>query len=894
MNFGTTYYARVQAVDAGGLAGAYSSTDTETTGTPPLTPLSDGNPPASSPTPVVVGGIGYLHVSWSAITNNDLVTYEVHLSTTSGVPSPGTGTKAAEIMGTAVVLERTPAGVNLAYGTTYYVKIIAKDADGAAVIGAQASGTPLKALIGDVSITPGDIGSSTTIEMNAAILGSANGKNKVTYTTIAPTVTDANIAGDTWFVRNAVTGVVSAQYEGTGGTAGAYTWTQKTLDSAVIAALDAGKITTGTLDALRIGANSIRTKHLAVGGDNLVSDSSFESGDFNAHNIASSATLVRAFDTVTKKSGLQSLKHTVGVAFTGGIQNILTHGSATDSTLHPRAAPGDTWRFSFWARSNTGNTIQARPAVLFRKTSDPTTAVHSGTGNYITLTTTWTLYSMEKLIPTTETEELYVMGQVAVQNGSLGDVVYVDDLELRKRLDGTLLVDGTVAANKITAGTFTGGTFIVGTGGILRTAGSEVTLTSSGITVTGTSSSIQADAIVSGNIIATAALTVNGTLTVANSGWVQSTGYTTGGTSGYRLSATGLDVKAGTINAGAIVTGNIGAAGAAGLTLTNGSYIQLTSGYIKGGGYVGTVYSSTASAGFYFGNDGLRIATGNISISGGAISGDTISGTNFTVNSGGSITGTGFTLSSAGLTISSGTIGGVTIESNQIRSSNYDNVGPTYGGWMINSTGAVFNNVTVRGTLEGVTGSFTGTLGTYGDAGEAIKFVAPGAGTGWDYPYVGVEFDSNQTVNGYIYGSGSTLQMTNPYSGASSTNMARLVIWTGGVEISGAGIFRPLTGIQNYVPNELAISNIKSGKKTIGSGWSGANPVVQTVTVSAAITTGGYAGTERSAVATIYGANAENWDVSVMNQTSTGFDLRVRRLAGSGTSVDVNWILTSQ
>lgn len=68
----------------------------------------------------------------------------------------------------------------------------------------------------------------------------ANGKNTVTYSTALPG-TNANKAGDIWFVRDGA-GTITAQYEGMGGT----TWTSRTLNSSVIANLDAGKITAGS------------------------------------------------------------------------------------------------------------------------------------------------------------------------------------------------------------------------------------------------------------------------------------------------------------------------------------------------------------------------------------------------------------------------------------------------------------------------------------------------------------------------------------------------------------------------------------------------------------------------------------------------------------------------
>ena len=71
----------------------------------------------------------------------------------------------------------------------------------------------------------------------------ANGKNTVYYNTYDPT-SQANTAGDLWFTYT-TGGIVTAQWTGQGGTS----WTQNTLASTVIANLDAGKITTGILDA---------------------------------------------------------------------------------------------------------------------------------------------------------------------------------------------------------------------------------------------------------------------------------------------------------------------------------------------------------------------------------------------------------------------------------------------------------------------------------------------------------------------------------------------------------------------------------------------------------------------------------------------------------------------
>lgn len=88
-------------------------------------------------------------------------------------------------------------------------------------------------------------------------LAAANGKNKVTYSLLSPGVT-ANTAGDIWFRKESTTQTVIEQWEGLGGTS----WSQKTLANAVIANLDAGKLTAGSAFT-----NALSVKTLFTLGD---------------------------------------------------------------------------------------------------------------------------------------------------------------------------------------------------------------------------------------------------------------------------------------------------------------------------------------------------------------------------------------------------------------------------------------------------------------------------------------------------------------------------------------------------------------------------------------------------------------------------------------------------
>jgi hypothetical protein len=100
---------------------------------------TDGSAPASSPVPMVTGGVGFLAIRWTPVVNADPVTYEAHVSTTTGF-TPGPTTKVGETLGTILFARVLPDGSALLNGTTYYVQIVAKDADGSAAPSTEASG----------------------------------------------------------------------------------------------------------------------------------------------------------------------------------------------------------------------------------------------------------------------------------------------------------------------------------------------------------------------------------------------------------------------------------------------------------------------------------------------------------------------------------------------------------------------------------------------------------------------------------------------------------------------------------------------------------------------------------------------------------------------------------
>jgi hypothetical protein len=162
-------WARVRAVDASGNAGPWSATVTTTPGAVPASP-TDGSAPASSPAvDAVVGGVGFLLARWTEVANTDPVTYDVHVGTVTGF-APAAANLVGSVAGTAFFIRSLAGGTPLTYGTTYYVRLVARDDDGAAAAGAEGSGQMAKANTADIAA--GAITAASAIIADATI-GSA-------------------------------------------------------------------------------------------------------------------------------------------------------------------------------------------------------------------------------------------------------------------------------------------------------------------------------------------------------------------------------------------------------------------------------------------------------------------------------------------------------------------------------------------------------------------------------------------------------------------------------------------------------------------------------------------------------------------------------------------------
>jgi hypothetical protein len=125
--------------------------------------ITDGNPPPFSPEPSVLSFIGVLVVNWQAVPNADLVTYDVHAST---VPDfqPSADTLAGTLAGTMLYVRSTAGGGPLEYSTDYYVRLVARDPDGAAEPSAPVLGQASQVALEDI------VAGAITAELFAAVL----------------------------------------------------------------------------------------------------------------------------------------------------------------------------------------------------------------------------------------------------------------------------------------------------------------------------------------------------------------------------------------------------------------------------------------------------------------------------------------------------------------------------------------------------------------------------------------------------------------------------------------------------------------------------------------------------------------------------------------------------
>jgi hypothetical protein len=198
-------------------------------------------------------------------------------------------------------------------------------------------------------------------------LQSANGKNQVHYSTSAPSGTGNN--GDIWFQTDTSFNVLY-QFVYNGGT-----WQNSPITSTVIASLDAGKITTGTLNSIAIYAGSsgqfqvsaagaLSATNAAIQGTITSSNGNIGGWSINSNGIYNTGAALDSY--------YSALRLGSGSSYVGNVVAFNTGGSASGVIMHSGSTPDPT--------GGTGNYVAATSTglVLHGTSSAGVTLTSSG------------------------------------------------------------------------------------------------------------------------------------------------------------------------------------------------------------------------------------------------------------------------------------------------------------------------------------------------------------------------------------------------------------------------------------------------------------------------------------------------------------------------------------
>lgn len=270
---------------------------------------------------------------------------------------------------------------------------------------------------------------------SAEALASANGKTSIYFKATPATGTAGYKEGDIWFQRVAEN--IVGQWEFTAGA-----WARRDLTDAVIANLDAAKIITGYLNSDRIDANSISTNKLLVGNfSNLLEDPSFEANNPLIAWTAGTVPANTSRTTANPRTGDKSFRVKASTAAFEATRQVAAIG----------VEAGEEYVFGGWVKFAVGSSSEDGAIEL---------SIAYGT----TAATTTTTVALDESPPLTNSFQFFSGGWVVpagikfarpriVVRKDNGDtnVYQLDDMTFYKRVEGSLVVDGSITAIQLGA-----------------------------------------------------------------------------------------------------------------------------------------------------------------------------------------------------------------------------------------------------------------------------------------------------------------------------------------------------------------------------------------------------------------------------------------------------------
>lgn len=321
-------------------------------------PPSDGAAPTSSPTPTVTGGPNFIGVTWSPVINVDPVIYEVHVSATNGFVA-GPSTKIGEVLGQGFIITKLPSGASLAYSTTYYVKLIAKDQDGSALASVQASGQMVKlpsSSQASDSIAPSAVGSAPSVRGGATFFAlkwdPVLNNDAVTYEVHVSTTTGFTPDGTTKYGETPGTSMIVNRTAAGGalvyGTTYFFKIVAKDVDGSAAASSQgsgtmvklvggsSGDINADTITANELAANSVTAAELAA---NSVVAGSIVAGTFSSQSVVADKFVAGSIagDRIVASSITADRMNVSTLSAISANLGTITAGTVTGATLQTAA-----------------------------------------------------------------------------------------------------------------------------------------------------------------------------------------------------------------------------------------------------------------------------------------------------------------------------------------------------------------------------------------------------------------------------------------------------------------------------------------------------------------------------------------------------------------------------
>lgn len=433
------YTAEVRARSVSGLWSSFAG---------PLIFIADRDTTAlASPTaPTLTTRLGTVRVDWDGLL-------------TSGAP-PARFRRAYAAISNVVDGTYAPVGPTFAAGGTViaglpvgeviFVRLYAVDSNSIVSPPSAAASITVEGVgAGDIdpgAVTIADLDSEITdaiADAQAAATAaqqSADGKNTVHYSPSAPAGT-AHALDDVWWDTD--DGFRMYRWDGTQWSSsqlGTSAIANLAITNALIAALDAGKITTGFLAAARIDAGTLSVEKLLVASlDNMAEDPGFEKAETVWPNLTANVSKT----TTSPRTGARALR----------VLSTAAAYEATRSTPAIPVEPGQEYRFAAFMRADTGTRPQGglEIRVAYGATAGATTTL-ADVADSPDLGTAYTLVSGSWVVPA---GVRYMRPVIRCADTTAGRVYLVDDFAIYKKSDSSLIVDGSITATKLAVGSVT-------------------------------------------------------------------------------------------------------------------------------------------------------------------------------------------------------------------------------------------------------------------------------------------------------------------------------------------------------------------------------------------------------------------------------------------------------